>query len=131
MALSKPQQKVWDVLKDPFCGVIIRTNEDLLEGMKRSKAKGKVSDQLGEFFLYIAPRRLNSKQYNRLTYADDMIQYAIMMMLKCYVDFDPQKSNNAWAYIITLIDSAFLQYMNRERKQALLKEELLERRINA
>lgn len=68
------------------------------------------------------------KNFVSFTYCEDMVADAVMQMLQSYPSFDEKKSDNPFAYLTTVCHSAFIQRINREKKQIEiiknLKEEL-------
>jgi len=97
-------------------------NEDILYEIAKSKFDGKVTNNLGKTFVWIAERRANVAQYDRLSYRSDMIAHAITKMVEGYVRFDPKKSDNPFAYLHTIAGCAFVNYICKERREKEIAE---------
>lgn len=74
-------------------------NADLLKELAASKEEGKLTNKAVEMFILLAERVIS-----RLPYADDYLREeaesgAKMDLLLYWNRFDPNKSNNAFAYL--------------------------------
>ena len=102
------------------------TNEDILFEIAKSKVDGKVTNKLGRVFGWIAERRADVAQYDYLSYRADMIAYAIERMVISYVKFNPEKSDNPFAYLHTVAGCAFANYICKEQREKRIAEERYE-----
>jgi len=102
------------------------TNEDILLEIAKSKFDGKVTNKLGRVFVWIAERRANVAQYDYLSYRADMIAHAITKMVEGYVRFNPEKSDNPFAYLHTIAGCAFANYICKEQREKRIAEERYE-----
>ncbi len=59
------------------------------------------------------------------TYNDDMQGYAMLMLVRTWRSFDPKKSNNPFAFFTQCIKNSFIQYLNQEKRQRVIRDELL------
>ena len=89
-----------------------------------SKKNGKMSDKLAVMFTTMVKMSGNNTHYKQLTYDEDMRAYALMMLCRTWHKFKPELSNNAFAYYTTCIRGSFCQFLNREKTQQNIKEDL-------
>jgi hypothetical protein len=54
-----------------------------------------------------------------------MESFALLTVCKVWKSFNPEKSNNPFAYFTQVLRHAFYQYLNHEKKQREVKDELL------
>lgn len=102
------------------------TNKDLLIEIEKSKANKKITDNLGRMFIWIATRYGKRINYVNRSYVDDMIELAILKMVEGYARFDPEKSDNPFAYLHTIAGCAFANYISKEHRQKEIAEERYE-----
>ena len=113
-------------------------NKELLEAMivYRSKcaiAKEKgidppaISYYLGECFLKIATHLSYKPNFVNYMFREDMIGDGIENCVQYIHNFDPNKSNNPFAYFTQIIYYAFLRRIQKEKKQLEIKTKKIER----
>ena len=54
-----------------------------------------------------------------------MQSYAMMMLVRTWNSFNPEKSNNPFAFFTQCIKNSFIQYLNQERRQRNIRDEML------
>lgn len=112
-------------------------NKQFLEAMKEWKAQCKeaeesgkpqppVNNYIGECFLKIATHLSYRPNFINYTYRDEMISDGIENCLQYVHNFNPEKSNNPFAYFTQIIYYAFLRRIQREKKQQHVKNKLIE-----
>ena len=93
---------------------------------KRLKlAKPLVPDYIGECFLKIANHLSFRPNFINYTYRDDMISDGIENCLQYMSNFNPEKSNNPFAYFTQIIYYAFIRRIQKEKKQQDVKAKLI------
>ena len=99
--------------------------------LKYDKAKDnnrkppKVTNYIGECFLKIANHLSYRPNFINYTYRDDMISDGIENCLQYMSNFNPDKSNNPFAYFTQIIYYAFIRRIQKEKKQMLVKSKLI------
>jgi len=93
------------------------TNADLLVEIKLSKAADKPTETLGKMFIWIANRHGSKPQYQLNPHIEDMKAFAILQMVKSYKNFNPEKSDNPFAFLVQAAGCAFANVSNREMKE--------------
>ena len=112
-------------------------NKEFLEAMKayrksvnkakrEKKEKPPVTDYIGKCFLKIANHLSYRPNFINYTFRDDMISDGIENCLQYLNNFNPQKSNNPFAYFTQIIYYAFIRRIQKEKKQANIKYKMIE-----
>jgi len=100
-------------------------NKDLLAEVIICKEKGEMSDKLARMLQLLTAKYGRSAQFGGYTFNDDMQAYALMMLCKTWISFKPERSDNAFAYYTQSIKNSFKQFLNREKVQRVVRDELL------
>jgi len=94
---------------------------------KRNKLKNPpVPDYIGECFLKIANHLSYRPNFINYTYRDDMISDGIENCLTYLNNFNPEKSNNPFAYFTQIIYYAFVRRIQKEKKQVIIKQRMIQ-----
>ena len=112
-------------------------NKKFLEAMIEFKEKCKVAKEneedqppvtnyIGECFLKIATHLSYRPNFINYTYRDEMISDGIENCLQYVANFNPEKSNNPFAYFTQIIYYAFLRRIAKEKKQTHVKNKMIE-----
>lgn len=59
------------------------------------------------------------------SYNEDMQSYAMMMLVRTWNSFNPEKSNNPFAFFTQCIKNSFIQYLNQEKRQRDVRDVML------
>jgi len=100
-------------------------NKDLLAEVIACKEQGKMSNKLARMLQLLTAKYGRSSQFGGYTFNEDMQAYAMMMLCKTWVGFNPERSDNAFAYYTQSIKNSFKQFLNREKVQRVVRDELL------
>jgi len=100
-------------------------NKDLLAEVIICKEQGEMSDKLARMLQLLTAKYGRSSQFGGYTFNEDMQAYAMMMLCKTWVGFKPERSDNAFAYYTQSIKNSFKQFLNREKVQRVVRDELL------
>lgn len=100
-------------------------NKDLLIEVGLSKEQGHLTDKLAHMLTMLCKRYATRGNYVGYTYNDDMQAYAMLMICKTWHKFNPEKSNNPFAFYTQCLKNSFIQYLNQERRQRDIRDELL------
>ena len=102
-------------------------NKDLYVSMKEHKEKIKVnedtqiSNYIGEAILLICNNLSRKPNFSGYTYKQDMVSDAICDCVAAVNNFDPDKTNNPFAYFTQIAWNAFLRRIDKEKKQTAVK----------
>ena len=88
-----------------------------------------IPNYVGECFMKIASKLSNRPNFNGYTYKDEMISDGIENCIQYADRFNPEKSNNPFAYFTQIIYYAFLRRIQREKKQSRVKDAMIKGNI--
>ena len=92
---------------------------------KRWEGKPPITNYLGECFLKIANHLSYRPNFINYTFRDDMISDGIENCLQYLNNFNPEKSNNPFAYFTQIIYYAFIRRIQKEKKQVIIKQRMI------
>ena len=113
-------------------------NKELLEALIVYRAKvahakendlpkPRITNYLGECFLKIATHLSYKPNFVNYMFRDDMISDGIENCVQYIHNFNPEKSQNPFAYFTQIIHYAFLRRIQREKRQLEIKNKIIER----
>ena len=128
MARQKRQTKgsVHYVNNEKFTTAIIAHNRACREALENGEEKPRVTEYIGECIYKIATRLSTKPNFINYSYRDEMICDGIENCLQYINNFNEEKSRNAFAYITQIIYFAFLRRIQKEKKQAAIKQKSIE-----
>lgn len=100
-------------------------NKDLLAEHAKSVEAEKMTPKLAHMLQTLCARYAKRGQFANYTYNDDMQAYAMLMLVRTWKSFNPEKSTNAFAFFTQCVKNSFIQYLNQERRQRNIRDELL------
>ncbi len=100
-------------------------NKDLLAQVMLSKEQDDMTDELAKMLQTLCARYASRAQFANYTYNEDMQAYAMMMLVRTWRSFNPEKSNNPFAFFTQCIKNSFIQMLNQEKRQRNVRDELL------
>jgi|TARA_B100001094_G_C18161479_1_gene789614 DNA-directed RNA polymerase specialized sigma24 family protein len=95
------------------------------ESVKNNQPKPPVTNYIGECFLKIANHLSYRPNFINYTFRDDMISDGIENCLQYLDNFNPEKSNNPFAYFTQIIYYAFVRRIQKEKKQVVIKQKMI------
>jgi hypothetical protein len=88
--------------------------------VEEAKEKGldlpRIPDYIGQCLLKIAERLSTKPNFINYSFRDDMIADAVENGILYFHDFDPEKSQNPFAYFTQITYYAFIRRINKEEK---------------
>lgn len=102
-------------------------NRDILYQVALSKKQGKMTDTLALMLQTLCARYARRGNFVNYTYNDDMQSYAMVMLVKTWHSFNPEKSNNPFAFFTQCIKHSFIQYLNQEKRQRDVRDSIMVR----
>ena len=124
MCKAKPEHYVNN---KEFTAAISEHNYAVKEAIKEGKEPPRVSEYIGECIYKIATRLSTKPNFINYSYRDEMICDGIENCLQYINNFNPEKSQNAFAYITQIIYYAFLRRIQKEKKQTHIKNKMIEK----
>jgi len=123
--LKKPKAKPHYVDNKKFLVAMVEYREKCRVAEEKGKTKPDVTNYIGECFLKIANHLSFRPNFINYTYRDDMISDGIENCLQYMRNFNPEKSNNPFAYFTQIIYYAFIRRIQKEKKQQDVKARLI------
>lgn len=105
--------------------VIYLNNKELLAEVKKSKKEARMSDALAKMLQLLCSKYAKKGNFVNYSYNEDMQAYAMMMLVRTWNSFDPDKSNNPFAFFTQCVKNSFIQYLNQEQRQRDVRDLLL------
>ena len=109
-----------------FLQAMVEWGEKCSEDKKNGKSQPPVTNYIGECFLKIATHLSYRPNFINYTYRDEMISDGIENCLQYVANFNPEKSNNPFAYFTQIIYYAFLRRIAKEKKQTHVRNKIIE-----
>lgn len=100
---------------------LIEYRKQCQEAEDSGDEKPKVPEYIGECIFMIANRLATRPNFSGYSYKDDMISDGIENCLQYIGNFDPDKSQNPFAYFTQIIWYAFLRRIQKEKKQMYIR----------
>ena len=126
MTSIKKSKNVHYVDNKKFLSAMIDFKELYNIAEKNKEEYPPVSNYIGECFLKIATHLSYRPNFINYTYRDDMISDGIENCLQYVHNFNPEKSNNPFAYFTQIIYYAFLRRIAKEKKQTHVKNKIIQ-----
>ena len=108
-----------------FLAEMVKYKEMCAKAEKRGGRQPPITNYMGECFLKIANHLSYRPNFINYTYKDDMISDGIENCLQYVSNFNPEKSNNPFAYFTQIIYYAFIRRIQKEKKQTEIKQRLI------
>jgi len=99
--------------------------KELLAEVIGCKEVDVMSNKLASMLQLIAKKFAQSRNLAGYTYSEDMQAFAMMMLVKTWRAFKPEKSNNAFAFYTQCIKNSFIQFLNQEKAVRNLRDKLI------
>jgi hypothetical protein len=110
-----------------FLAALIKYREDKEIALIQGKPKPPIPRYIGECFLKIANHLSFKPNFVNYMFKEDMISDGIENCVQYIHNFNPEKSQNPFAYFTQIIHYAFLRRIQREKRQLEIKNKILER----
>ncbi len=110
-----------------FLAALIRHRENIEIAEIQGKDKPRIPRYIGECFLKIATHLSFKPNFVNYMFKEDMISDGIENCVQYIHNFNPEKSQNPFAYFTQIIHYAFLRRIQKEKKQLEIKNKILEK----
>ena len=104
-----------------FLEAMIQYKSGYDNAKKNEQDLPQISEYLGSVFLKIAQRLSFRPNFINYAFKNDMISDGIENCLHYIHNFNPEKSNNPFAYFTQIIYYAFIRRIQKEKKQLYIK----------
>lgn len=119
--MNKNTKKGHYINNADFCKALVDYKEAVRLAKLEKKPKPIVPNYIGECFIKIAEGLSHKPNFINYTYREEMVADGIENCIMYFENFDPSKSNNAFAYFTQIIYYAFLRRIQKEKKQMYVK----------
>ena len=127
MEKTKAKLKPHYVDNKKFLSAMVEHRLKCQKAEEKKRKPPEVTNYIGECFLKIANHLSYRPNFINYTYRDDMISDGIENCLQYMRNFNPEKSNNPFAYFTQIIYYAFIRRIQKEKKQSHVKNKMIER----
>ena len=124
--IKKAKLKPHYVDNKKFLEAMVEYRNKCIKAEDKNRKKPDVTNYIGECFLKIANHLSYRPNFINYTYRDDMISDGIENCLQYMSNFNPEKSNNPFAYFTQIIYYAFIRRIQKEKKQMQVKSKLIQ-----
>jgi len=104
-----------------FLQALIDYKKSCIESRELGKEDPPIPNYIGECFLKIANHLIRKPNFISYSFKEEMISDGIENCIMYFRNFDPEKSNNPFAYFTQIIYYAFLRRIVKEKKQLYIK----------
>lgn len=125
--MTKKKRSEHYVNNKEFLSALIEYKSKIVAATERGDPKPRITNYIGECFLKIANHLSFKPNFVNYMFKDDMICDGIENCVQYMHNFDPEKSQNPFAYFTQIIYYAFLRRIQKEKKQLEIKNKILER----
>ena len=125
--MAKRKRSEHYVNNKEFLAALIKYREDIAIAEIQGKPKPRIPRYIGECFLKIANHLSFKPNFVNYMFKEDMISDGIENCVQYVHNFNPEKSQNPFAYFTQIIHYAFLRRIQKEKKQLEIKNKILER----
>ena len=125
--MAKRKRSEHYVNNKEFLAALIKYREDVEIAKIQGKVKPVIPRYIGECFLKVANHLSFKPNFVNYMFKEDMISDGIENCVQYIHNFNPEKSQNPFAYFTQIIHYAFLRRIQREKRQLEIKNKILEK----
>jgi hypothetical protein len=125
--MTKRKRSEHYVNNKEFLAALVEYRKLVTESMENGTTRPRIPRYIGECFLKIATHLSYKPNFVNYMFKEDMISDGIENCVQYIYNFDPEKSNNPFAYFTQIINYAFLRRIQKEKKQMEIKAKMIER----
>ncbi len=125
--MAKRKRSEHYVNNKEFLAALIAHRENIEIAEIQGKEKPRIPRYIGECFLKIATHLSFKPNFVNYMFKEDMISDGIENCVQYIHNFNPEKSQNPFAYFTQIIHYAFLRRIQKEKKQLEIKNKILEK----
>jgi hypothetical protein len=125
--MTKRKRSIHYVNNKEFLAALIEYRENVARAEINGEPKPQIPRYIGECFLKIANHLSFKPNFVNYMFKEDMISDGIENCVQYIHNFNPEKSQNPFAYFTQIIHYAFLRRIQREKRQLEIKSKILEK----
>lgn len=100
-----------------FYAEIIEYQASVKLSIENGKETPQVGNRLGECFLTLCRNLVYKQEFINYPYRDDLVSFGVINCLLYMHNFNPEKSNNPFAYFTQIVKNAYIRYIMKEYHQ--------------
>ena len=124
--MAKKKSKNQYVNNKDFLAAMVDYRAAVKAAEQEGNQRPRVPNYIGECVMKIATNLARKPNFVNYTFKEEMISDGIENCLQYIDNFDPEKSNNPFAYFTQIIYFAFLRRIQKEKKLLYVKYKLTE-----
>lgn len=101
------------------------SNSEMFAEVLKCQENDSISHELGTMFMIMAKRISTKPNFSGYSYKEEMVSNGVVACCGALHKFDPEKSDNTFAYYTSIIHNAFIQILNKEKRQQDIRDALL------
>lgn len=109
-----------------FYTAILQYKRDIEQAKIEEREKPRIPAYIGECLFKIATRLSLKPNFISYTFRDEMISDGLENCVNYLDNFNPEKSDNPFAYFTQIIWFAFIRRIDKEKKHLYIKQKTLE-----
>src|SRR6056300_1183508 len=123
---KKKRQRQNYIDNKKFLAAMIEFRDSVIEAEEKGERRPMVPNYVAECIMKIAIHLSYKPNFSNYTFREDMISDGVENCLQYIDNFNPDKSNNPFAYFTQIIYYAFLRRIQKEKKLLYVKNKLIE-----
>lgn len=121
-AVKKPAKRKTNYINNKtLYGAMIHYKNELKEAIDKGSKKPSVPNYIGESILLICNNLAKKPNFSGYTYKEEMISDGVIDCISAVDNFNPDRTNNPFAYFTQIAWNAFLRRIQKEKKQTYIK----------
>jgi hypothetical protein len=125
--MTKRKRSIHYVNNKEFLAALIEYRKEIEEAELNGLPKPPIPNYIGECILKIATHLSFKPNFVNYMFKDDMISDGIENCIQYLHNFNPEKSQNPFAYFTQIIHYAFIRRIGKEKRQLEIKNKILEK----
>ena len=124
--MAEPKTSKHYIDNKKFYTALLQYKRDIEEAKEKGLPEPKIPSYIGECLYKIATRLSLKPNFISYTYRDEMISDGLENCINYLHNFNPEKSDNPFAYFTQIIWFAFIRRIDKEKKHLYIKQKTLE-----
>lgn len=103
--------------------------QSVIDAKQNNKERPRVPNYIGDCLFKIATHLARKPNFSNYTFKEDMVSDGVENCLLYIDNFDPEKSQNPFAYFTQIIYYAFLRRIQKEKKHLYIKYKSMQNEV--
>ena len=124
--MADPKNNKHYIDNKKFYTALLQYKRDVEDAKEKGLPEPRIPSYIGECLYKIATRLSLKPNFISYTYRDEMISDGLENCINYLHNFNPEKSDNPFAYFTQIIWFAFIRRIDKEKKHLYIKQKTLE-----